>query len=126
MNKILLIDDDPALIGLYQKAFELAKFVVYHAFNGEEGLKIALEQHPDIIILDITMPKMNGKETLQALRLDEWGKEVPVIMLSSLATDKETLAEIIDSHPLYYLLKDVSNPDDVLEKVKGVLNKTDE
>lgn len=67
-----------------EKKFTQEGFVVLKAQNGEEGLRVALKEHPDLILLDIIMPVMGGMEMLGELRLDVWGKKVPVILLTNL------------------------------------------
>ena len=82
-QKILIVEDDESIrqaiaIGLTRSGFE-----VEQANDGEEGLRCALELHPDLILLDLRMPKKTGQEMLDELRTDEWGADVPVIVLSN-------------------------------------------
>lgn len=81
---VLIVEDEPFLMKILVDKLSLEKFPLLSGANGEEGLKLALEKHPDIILLDILMPRMNGIEMLTELRKDAWGKKVPVIMLTNL------------------------------------------
>ncbi len=67
-KKMLLVEDDSILLEMYQKKFENEGFIVYLAHNGEEGLKSALDTHPDLILLDLKMPKMDGLTMMDFLR----------------------------------------------------------
>ncbi|MBT6034062.1 MAG: response regulator, partial [Candidatus Jacksonbacteria bacterium] len=91
-QKILIVEDDQSLYKALTERFEREGYSVLGAKNGEEGLSIALEEKPVLILLDIIMPKKDGISMLADLRKDEWGKNVPVIMLSNLS-DTEKMAE---------------------------------
>lgn len=82
--KILVIDDDPRIVGVLTITLEDAHFEVITAYNGKDGLRAAYEQHPNLILLDITMPEMNGFEVLKHLRAVT---DTPVIFLTSLGDD---------------------------------------
>ena len=121
MKNILIVDDDAALRGMYEGRFTSGGFGVMTAGDGEAGLALALEQHPDLVLLDIDMPKMDGLTVLKKLRLDAWGTTVPVILLTNLQTNDKILSEIVQSEPSYYLIKDQVEPDQVFEKAVEVL-----
>ncbi len=121
MKKVLLVDDDIALVNLYEKSLKDAGFDVYKAHNGIEGHKVALREHPDLILLDIKMPGMDGMTMMKKVRSDFLGKNVPIIMLTNLDTDDKILQGIVEDQPAYYLLKDNVDPEGVVEKVKEVL-----
>lgn len=87
-KKVLVIDDDPVVQNEFKKEFEEAGFMVYHAFNGEEGLKLARQIHPDIITLDVIMPIMDGWSVLSALKADPALSSIPVILVT-LTSDKD-------------------------------------
>ena len=85
VKKILIVEDDEPIIFSLSKKLELFKTVkVLCARNGEEGLSMALVEKPDLILLDIVMPEMDGIEMLRRLRKNDWGKTVKVIILSNL------------------------------------------
>ena len=85
MKKVLLIiEDDLVLARMYQTLLQNHGYDAKIAPDGEEGLKTALEIHPDLVLLDIRMPKMDGMTVMRHLRADEWGKTAPIIILTTL------------------------------------------
>lgn len=121
MNRILLIEDDIAMSSLYKDLLEKEGFTVDIASDGELGLKTALLQKPDLVLLDVLLPKMNGITVLNHIRSDEWGKTEPIIILTNVDPDDTLLQNIVHTQPTYYLLKANTNPGEVLDKVKTVL-----
>ena len=121
MKKLLIVDDDSTLRAMYEGRFFGEAFTTITAGNGEEGLEVALKEHPDLILLDVDMPKMDGVTMMKRLRMDIWGKTVPIILLTNLDTNDTILQSIVESEPSYYLLKDQVDPEDVFEKVQEVL-----
>ena len=107
--------------GVYEDKFTHEGFSVLPASDGEEGLGISLSSHPDIILLDLLMPKMNGMSMLEKLREDDWGKDVPVIILTNLNPDDIIVAQVVRDHPAYYLLKSNAKLDEIVHKAKDVL-----
>jgi two-component system, OmpR family, alkaline phosphatase synthesis response regulator PhoP len=90
MKKILIVEDDAAILFSVSKKLELIENVqVLTAEDGEKGLATALSEKPDLILLDIVMPKMDGIEMLKKLRQDDWGKKAKVIILSNLSNSKK-------------------------------------
>ncbi len=85
MKKILIVEDDLPLRVAETEHLQKDGFTTLVASNGKEGLSTALTEHPDLILLDVLMPKMHGIEVLQKLRQDSWGKTVPVVVLSNLS-----------------------------------------
>lgn len=122
MAKILIVEDDESLSKMYQDKFRIEKFEVISANNGEDGLNLAFKEHPDIMLLDVMMPKMDGITTMARIREDDWGRNVPIIILSNLETSDKILKGIVESQPAYYLLKEKNTPEGVFEKVKQILN----
>jgi two-component system, OmpR family, alkaline phosphatase synthesis response regulator PhoP len=119
---ILIIEDEPPMLNILADKLDEDGFATLQARNGEEGLRLALQHHPDLILLDILMPKMNGITTIHKLREDTWGKTVPVVMLTNVSPDSnETLQEIIKSQPAYYFVKSDIQLTEIVEKVKEVL-----
>jgi two-component system response regulator VicR len=121
-KKILIVEDEPPMLQALSDNFKSEGFGTILAKDGEEGLTIALEQRPDLIILDILMPKINGMTVLEKLRENEWGRTVPVIILTNVnpRTDK-TLSAIAENQPAYYLIKSDITLDGVVTKVKDLL-----
>ena len=121
-KKILIIEDEEAMQGVISKALENQGFTVLSANNGEEGLSVSLKEHPDLILLDILMPKMDGMVMLQKLRLDEWGKAVPVIILTNLSPNTSSMINsVLENEPAYYLIKSDVKLEGIIEKAKEVL-----
>ena len=122
MAKILLVEDDQILVHMYQNLLQNHGYDVTVAGDGEEGLKHALGDHPDLILLDIRMPKMDGMTMLKKLRQDSWGKTTKVIILTNLDTTDNVLQGVIEDHPAYYLIKTNNPPEKVLEKIQEILD----
>ena len=120
-KKILIIEDELPMLKALSDKFSREGFSVLEAKNGEEGLEAALETKPDLIILDLFMPVMDGKAMMEKLRRDEWGKKVPIIILTNLNPDDETLNEILASGPAYYFIKSKWKLEDLTKKVKEEL-----
>jgi len=119
--KILLVEDDSFLASVYATKFELEGFGVLHAPDGEAGLKMAEKQKPDIILLDILMPKMDGFETLHRLKMDQNLVNIPVIMLTNLG-QKEDVERCLKEGAVDYLIKAHFVPGEAVKKVKKILN----
>ena len=121
-HTILAIEDEkPTLSALVDK-FSREGFSVLQAKNGEEGLAIALKDHPDLILLDIIMPKMDGMTMFKKLRGDAWGKTVPVIILTNLTSaDENRNRDVTGLEPAYYFEKSNWKIEDVVAKVKECL-----
>jgi CheY-like chemotaxis protein len=107
---------------MYQKIFSFKGFEVSTAGNGEEGLKKAREVNPDIILLDIMMPKVNGLEMLKEAKKDDTLKKIPVVVLTNLASDA-VINEAFNLGVEGYLVKSELNNDKVVEEVTQYLNK---
>ncbi|HSR89169.1 MAG TPA: response regulator [Candidatus Udaeobacter sp.] len=119
-NKILIVEDELDLLGVLAQKFDMEKFEVFKAANGQLGLEEALKSHPDLILLDIIMPVMDGVTMLKMLREDSWGKDVPVILLTNLS-DESKIAEAMQHGVYDYLVKADWNINDVVAKVKSRL-----
>ncbi|MEA1963249.1 MAG: response regulator [Patescibacteria group bacterium] len=88
-KKILICEDDAMIGGMYKTKLEQEGYVVLLADNGASGLSMALSQKPDLILLDIIMPQLDGFSVLQELRSSAKTKKTPVIMLTNLSTDED-------------------------------------
>lgn len=121
-RKILIVEDEPALANALAEKFLFGGYSVIQAVNGEEGLQLALEQHPDMILLDIVMPKMDGMTMLKKLREDAWGQQAEVIVLTNLS-DNTKLAEAMQLGSYDFLIKTDWQIEHVLEKVKERLDR---
>src|SRR3989337_4236148 len=90
MAKILIVEDDPFVQRFYKRLFEVSKLQVEMASDGQEGLRKAREMLPDLILLDIVMPKLGGMDVLALLKTDEATKNIPIVMLTVL-NDQDTV-----------------------------------
>lgn len=124
MAKILIIEDEEVLYQMYQQLLQNHGHKVFVGKTGEKGLKLALEEHPDLILLDIRLPKMDGMAMLKLLRQDTWGTNVPVIILTNLDANDEILKGVMEDHPSYYLIKSNVDHNQVLERITSVLEGT--
>lgn len=122
-RRILIADDEKMLLDALVEKFEHEGFVTYSASDGKEALQLALDHHPDILLLDIIMPEMDGMKVLEKIREDEWGKNVPVIMLTNLGPDDEVTDQVTRDEPAYYLVKANTEIDEIVEKVNQLLVK---
>jgi CheY-like chemotaxis protein len=86
---VLIVDDDAVVQLLLRVNFEMDGFAVMTADDGEQGLKIAREQHPDLVLLDVMMPKMDGYEVLTALRGDASTRSLPIVLLSAKSEEED-------------------------------------
>ncbi len=93
-KRILIVEDDQSLRKGLIDALTDHGYEIQHADNGEDGLQIAFESKPSLIVLDLLMPKMSGEQMLTKLREDEWGAQVPVIILSNVTTEEEMLKNL--------------------------------
>lgn len=119
-KKILIVEDDQSLRHALEEIISREGFIAMVAKDGEEGLESALKNHPDLILLDIIMPKMNGVKMLKSLRDDVWGKTVPVLLLTN-DTDPEHMRETLKDNAADYLIKSDWEIEDVVKKVKTTL-----
>lgn len=118
--KVLITEDDPLMSRMYQKIFTFEGYEVLMAKDGEEGLEKAKLEKPTIILLDVMMPKMNGLEMLDKLKLDPATKTIPVIMLTNLAGQKD--AEVaMTKGAVKYIVKSEHDPKEIVNMVKEIL-----
>jgi DNA-binding response OmpR family regulator len=116
---ILLIEDEDVLANMYETKFAKEGFVIRKALDGETGLKMAQERRPDLILLDIIMPKLDGFTVLRRLKADEKLKDIPVMLLTNLGQD-EDVKKGTELGVVGYLVKANSTPAQVVDKVKDI------
>ena len=119
--KILVVDDEPNIVQTLKDRLEMNDYVVVTAENGDVGLKTAHDEQPDLVLLDVIMPILDGHEMLEKLREQEWGKEISVIMLTARSQTQDiqrARACNIDD----YIIKpfDLS---ELLEKIENILER---
>lgn len=120
-HKILIIEDDVTLRDLYQTRLEIDGYNVSTAGDGEEGLAKIGQVMPDLVLLDVMLPKLNGLDVLQKAKADEKTKKVPIILLTALSNQK-TKGLVFGA--IDYLVKSESQLEDIVNKVKEVLAKS--
>lgn len=121
--KALLVEDDPFLLKMYQKKFEVANFEVQLARDGEEGIQQAKKFLPDIIMMDIMMPKVNGIQALERLKSDPTFADTPIVILTNLSsTDDAGVA--IQKGAIQYLVKSDYTPAQIVAVATKILNGT--
>lgn len=120
MKKILIAEDEVALQDALQKVFTTEGYVVEQAFDGEEAIAKAKSGKPDIMLLDLVMPKKHGFEVLQEVKADEELKRIPVLVLTNLE-ESEDVMKAIELGARGYLIKANYALKEVLLKVKEVL-----
>src|SRR5258708_2664139 len=109
MHRILLVEDDSLMIRMYQRVFSVEGFATEVAENGIEGYEKAKIFKPELILLDVMMPKMNGLQTLEKLKSDPDTKDFPVFMLSNLANKPDT-QRALQEGAVKYLIKSDYEP----------------
>ncbi|KKS17560.1 MAG: two component transcriptional regulator winged helix family [candidate division WWE3 bacterium GW2011_GWC1_41_7] len=118
---ILIIEDEKPLLELLSSKLQFEGFDTTLADNGKDALQIALEKHPDLILLDIIIPQMDGITMLKQLRKDEWGQSVPVIVLTNLSSG-ETVVAAEESGVRDFLTKTDWKVSELVDKIKNALN----
>ncbi len=119
-TKIAIIEDDSVIRQMYRIKFENEGFEVQVADNGRDGVALAAHMKPDLILLDLHMPEMNGDEALSQIRNTAWGKNVPVIILTNLGEEESPKAlRELGIHS--YIVKADFTPRQVVARVKSAL-----
>ena len=116
-KRILIIEDEPDIREAMAEAITQAGYEALTAENGQVGLEMALAERPDIILLDIIMPIMDGHQMLAKLRIHPWGKSVKVIMLTSM-DDVKNIGMAHEGSITDYIIKAHSSLDEIVRKVK--------
>lgn len=114
-RRILICDDDPVILRLLQVNLELEGFEVLTANNGQRAIEVAREQHPDLVILDIMMPRLDGYQTCEILKKEEETKDIPVVFLSAKAQQAD-----IDKGMQYGVAEYLTKPFDPADLVEVV------
>lgn len=120
--KVLIIEDDTFLSSLLKGRFEKEGFEVHQAFDGNQALEVLKEEIPDIILLDLIMPKKSGFEVLESLSLDPRLSRIPVVIVTNLAQE-EDIEKVRSLGALEYFVKARTSIDDLIQKVKEIISK---
>lgn len=121
MFKIAIIEDDQAILQMYRIKFEAEGYQVETAENGKSGLQLLENFRPDIVLLDLMMPEMNGDEMLVELRKEDWGKEMKVIILTNMG-EQEAPPILKQLGAEKFIVKAEMTPRQVAEMVKEQLS----
>lgn len=121
MAKILLVDDDQLLTRMYQKKLENDGYIVATAENGVDALQKLIDFTPDLILLDVMMPQMNGLEALKRLKENAQTQNIPVIILTNLGASEEDIQRGLELGAVAYIVKASNRPAVVVEKIKEIL-----
>ena len=122
MTKIAIIEDDAVISQMYRMKFEAEGYEVQMAANGRLGVELVEKMRPDIILLDLRMPEMDGAEALSQIRKHDWGKNIPVMVLTNVG-EEEAPKELDHLNVLSYIVKADLTPRQVTERVKEALEK---
>lgn len=121
MARILIVDDDAKELELYQDVLLSQGFEVLTAGNGEDGLKLAVANAPDLILLDVMMPKKDGGKVSQDLLRNNKTKDIPVIYLTSIITEEEVKAQhgVVSGR---FIISKSSSRAELVQRIKEVLS----
>jgi len=118
-KKILIVDDEPEIVGILKFRLSSWGYETLSALNGEEALKVAATEKPDLILLDVMMPGMSGFEVLKKLKSQDITKAIPVIMVTVAAARAE-MERGLKEGAAYYLTKPY-DASELLERIKKLL-----
>lgn len=120
-KKILIVEDDAHLRRAVVDKLKSSGYRVMEAEDGNSGLNMAIKERPDLILLDLMLPKMDGLSLLSELRRDDWGKDVPVIVITILNATDERRAKAEELNVVEYIDKSKYQLDEIVQKVKKAL-----
>jgi CheY-like chemotaxis protein len=123
MKKILLIEDEEIILVLLKKKLENEGYEVIVARNGDQGLELMRKKNPDLVLLDIVMPKMGGMEVMEAMQKDAQLSTIPVIIISNSGKESE-LERARELGAKDWLIKAEFDPQEVIDKVRKQLALT--
>ncbi len=121
-KKILLVEDEPTLQKTIGEVLKKENYEVFSALDGKTGLDLVQKEKPDLILLDLILPKMNGFEVLEELKSKEETKNIPVIILTNLERN-EDINRALELGATTYLVKANYDLKDVIKKVEQVFNQ---
>lgn len=125
MANILIIEDMQPIREAIAIGLEKEGHTVLQATDGKKGLALALAEHPDLLLIDIIMPEMNGDELVRTIREDSWGKTVPIMMLTNVG-DSDQIAAVQKYDVVDYMVKSNWELDKVIANIQRKLQQTAE
>ncbi len=120
--KIAIVEDDEFILNIYETKFNEEKFEVFSSDNGASGIELIKKEIPDIVLLDILLPKKDGYEVLAEIKKLEKTKNIPVILLTNMG-QKDSIEKGMKLGASDYLIKAHFTPSEVVGKVKSILLK---
>lgn len=120
---VLVVEDELPMLEALTIKLKAQGYLVYKAMDGEQGLEIANRHHPDLIMIDILLPKKDGLTMMKEMRQTAWGKHTPMILLTNVVADDAMDKQILELQPAYYLEKAAWSLEKVMEKVEQALKK---
>ena len=120
MAKVLIVDDDMTLRDLYVERMKAEDYTIISASDGEEAIEKTIKEKPDLILLDIMMPKINGIDVMKMLREKDETKHIPIIILTALVQEIDKIKDMMGPKD-GYLVKSEIMPKDVVDKVQKSL-----
>jgi len=120
-HTILIVEDDALMRASVAGALRGSRVSIIESENGQEGLAIALAKHPDLIMLDLAMPQLDGISVIRRLREDAWGKKANIILLTSIDGSDAVMREVSKHNPAYCFVKDRVSMDEVAAKAYQLL-----
>lgn len=121
MKKVLVVEDEISYLQLLNEQLSKKGYLVIEAMDGEKGLKMAIEEKPNLILLDIRLPVMDGMTMLHELRKKKEGRNIKVIVLTNLEPDATLIQKSVTDKPIYYLVKSDTKLSDLMAKVDELI-----
>jgi len=121
-NKILIVEDDLFLLEIYAHKFSDANFEIVTALDGESALEVIRKEKPDVILLDLILPKIDGLEVLRLIKKDKEFSSIPVIILTNRG-EKDLIEKAIKLGAAAFITKITYTPTEVVSKVKSIVEK---
>ncbi len=122
MQKILVVDDEPAVRSFVGQSLRKANFGVIEATSGKDALETIRSSAPDLVLLDIRMPSMDGLEVLQHIRTSPASQSLPVIFLTGTILDVDELVQALELDPCDFVTKEISSRE-LVARVRWVLRR---
>lgn len=121
MSTVMIIEDDLNELALYRDKLKEAGYTVITEYDGEKAVEQIMKEKPHVLLLDLGLPHKSGIEIMKEIRTNMWGMTVPIIVLTQHDCNDETINEILQYNPSFYVIKSKTSADDVVEKVKKIL-----
>jgi len=118
---IVIVDDDNMLLDMYCARLEMEDYAVHIARDGKEGYRVITEEHPDVIITDLMMPKEDGFGLTEKIKKNAKVKDIPIIVFTNLDADEDKRRALGNGAALY-LVKSHTTPSELIESIKKLIN----